>query len=237
MNSSPTQNLASGAATSFSLQTLSHAHNYFIEPTRMSHSNITFHNSESTTNFQDSFEFLSIGTFGVELLNNEPPTPTLPMDITENDLNLINLELEKFLDAEGTAEFCNDASERSSHASIITLCYKPNDGAESEGHIQVAAANCPLQNYLFAASVELVETEKEAKKERASLGELFERSNIVQLDDEAVKKCEQQPRKGNVAHFMKKVVKKFHSSSNTHTAASNPTKKKLSKVCFLTITF
>lgn len=212
-----------------------------MEPSRLSHSNITFHNSssysESPTKFEESFEFLSIGTFGEELLNTtEPPTPTLPMEITENDLNLINLELEKFLDAQETTEFCNDTSERSSHASIITLCYKPNDGAESEGHVQMAAAAaCPLQNYLFAASVELVETEKEVKKERASLGELFKRSNIGQ-DDAAVKKCEgaeQQPRKGNVAHFMKKVVKKFHSSS---TAASNPTKKKLSKVCFLTIT-
>ncbi|KAH6758605.1 hypothetical protein C2S51_018840 [Perilla frutescens var. frutescens] len=239
----PMKNPTIGTAT-----TLSDESNYYMDPTRMSHSNIKFKNSSSyseTTKFEEPFEpfdFLSIGTFGMELLNTEPPTPTLPMsiedltdqrmEITENDLNMINHELEKFLDAEET-EFNNDTSERSSHASIITLSYKPIEGADSEGHVHMAA--CPLQNYLFAASVELVETDKEVKKERASLGELFKRSNMVQ-EDTPIKKfegAEQQSRKGNIAHFMKKVVKKFHSSSssctNSDSASSNSTKKKLSK--------
>lgn len=245
----PMKNPTIGTATSLSV-TLSNESNYYMDPSRMSHSNIKFKNTSNyseTTEYEESlepFDFLSIGTFGMELLNSEPPTPTLPMsiadltdhqmEITENDLNMINHELEKFLDAEET-EFNNDTSERSSHASIITLSYKPIEGADSEGHIHMAAA-CPLQNYLFAASVELVETDKEVKKERASLGELFKRSNMLQ-DDTPIKKfeggAEQQPRKGNVAHFMKKVVKKFHSSSsrcpNSDSATSNPTKKKLSK--------
>ncbi|KAI3463126.1 hypothetical protein Pfo_019789 [Paulownia fortunei] len=234
------------------VQTLSDEENYYIEPTKtLSHSNIKC--KKSSNRFEankvevlyqeDSFEpfdFLSIGTFGMELLNTDPPTPTLPMsiekltdqqiEITENDLNLINYELEKFLEAEET-EIDHDTSERSSQASIITLSYKPIEGADSEGHMHMVA--CPLQNYLFAASVELAETDKEVKKERTSLEELFKRNNIVH-DDPPIKKCEgaeQQARKGNVAHFMKKVVKKFHSSSSSCTAAveSNPMKKKLSK--------
>ncbi|KAI3457816.1 hypothetical protein Pfo_014479 [Paulownia fortunei] len=155
-------------------------------------------------------------------------------EITENDLKLINYELEKFLEAE-EKEIANDTSERSSQASIITLSNKPIEGVDSEGDMYIMA--CPLQNYLFATSIELVETDTEVKKEKTSLEELFKRNNIVH--DDPTRKCEgaeKQPRKRNVAHFMKKVVKKFHSSSSSSTASSKndaavsiSIKKKLSK--------
>ncbi|PIN20762.1 hypothetical protein CDL12_06530 [Handroanthus impetiginosus] len=233
----------------FSVQTLSDEQNYYLEPAKtLSHSNIKGKRSSASKAevlYQEEpfepFDFLSIGTLGMELLNVDPPTPTLPMsiekftdqevEITENDLNLINYELEKFLEGE-EAEIENDTSQRSSQASMITLGYKPNGGADSEGHVHMVV--CPLQDYLFASSVELAETDKEVKKERTSLGELFKRNSMVH-DDPPVRKYgeEQDVRTKNVAHFMKKVAKKFHSSSTAaakdDNAASHPIKKKLSK--------
>ncbi|KAK6135093.1 hypothetical protein DH2020_031156 [Rehmannia glutinosa] len=162
----------------------------------------------------EPFDFLAIGTFGVELLNTDPPTPTLTIpfeeltnqqtEITEKDLKLINYEHEKFIEAEEN-ETASDTSGRSSQASIITLSNKPTEGADSEDHMYTVA--CPLQNYLFATSIELTETDKE-------------RNNTDH--DDHIRKCEgaAQPRKRNVAHFMKKVVKKFHCSSSSSTASS-----------------
>ncbi|KAK6155371.1 hypothetical protein DH2020_009619 [Rehmannia glutinosa] len=179
----------------------------------------------------------------MELLNTDPPTPTLTIpfeeltnqqtEITEKDLKLINYELEKFIEAEEN-EPASDTSGRSSQASIITLSNKPTEGADSEGHMYTVA--CPLQNYLFATSIELTETDKEVKKEKTSLEDLFKRNNTDH--DDQIRKCEgaTQPRKRNVAHFMKKVVKKFHCSSSSSTASSKndaavsiSIKKKLSK--------
>ncbi|PIN19419.1 hypothetical protein CDL12_07923, partial [Handroanthus impetiginosus] len=153
-------------------------------------------------------------------------------EIRESELKLINYELEKFLEAE-EKEIANDTSRRSSQASIITLNNKPIDGADSEGHMYTET--CPLQNYLLANSIEEVGPDKEVKKEKTSLEELFTRNNIVH--DDHTRKCEaEQPRKRNVAHFMKKAVKKFHSSSSSSMASpkndggvSIPVKKKLSK--------
>ncbi|KAL3636704.1 hypothetical protein CASFOL_019003 [Castilleja foliolosa] len=221
--------------TCFSIQTQSDKRNYYIDtPKTSSHSNITCEEES----FDEPFDFLSIGTFGMELLNTDPPTPTLPMpivpltdqdqqpiEITENDLNLINYELEKFIEAE-EIQTGNDSSERSSQASVITLT--------DQGHMQMVA--CPLRNYLFAASVELAETDKEVKKTRTSLEELFKRNNIVN-DDPSMKKLEKvvehDAKKGkNVAHFMKKAVKRFNPASNFDDDGddeSNPIKKKLSK--------
>lgn len=218
----------------------------------MSHSNII--SRKPSNGFEglyqeesfEPFDFLSIGTFGMELLNTDPPTPTLPMPIEEmtgdqieitNDLDLINYNLGKFLEAE-EAETQNNTSQRSSQASVITLSYKTTEGAESEGHMHMVS--CPLQNYLFAASVELAEMDKEKKKERTSLGELFMRNNIVH-DDPPQKKCrgsEKQAKKGNVSDLMKKVVNKFHPSekqAKDSAASSNPFKKKLSKVNLTTL--
>ncbi|KAL2246723.1 UNVERIFIED_CONTAM: Protein LAZY 1 [Sesamum indicum] len=235
-----------------SVQTLSDEQNYYVEPTEaFSHPHIKrkrcsniFEGSKVEGLCQEEsfepFEFLSIGTFGMELLNTDPPTPTLPMpieklsdgqiEITENDLNLINYELEKFLEAEET-EVEYDTSGRSSQASIITLSYsKPIEGAAgSEGQVHMVA--CPLQSYLFAASVEVANyTDKKVtyKKERTSLEELFKRNNIVHDDPPMKKSCEGPEHKArtrnHVAHLMKKVVKKFRSSSTNDTSAASGTK-------------
>ncbi|GER38906.1 pentatricopeptide repeat (PPR) superfamily protein [Striga asiatica] len=104
----------------------------------------------------ESFDFLAIGTFGMELLHTDPPTPKLATPhenwtdpqkkITENDLKLINYELEKFLEAE-EKEIAHDTSARSSQASIITLSHATTEGLASESQMYTMA--CPLQNYLF----------------------------------------------------------------------------------------
>ncbi|XP_020554702.1 protein LAZY 1-like isoform X1 [Sesamum indicum] len=251
----PMKNSKTGAHSAcLSVQTLFDDQNYHVEPTsNLPHSNINSPKSSHRFKanmvevlFQEEsfepFDFLAIGTFGRELLNTDPPTPTLPMpnealtdqqEITEYDLQLINYELEKFLEAE-EKEIANDISGRDSEASIITLSSKPIMGAHPEGHMYMAA--CPLQNYLFATCIELAETNKEVKKEKTSLEELFKRNNIVH--DDPIGKCEgaEQPRKRNAARFLKKVLKKFHSSSSSSTvsfkndaAVSISIKKKLSK--------
>ncbi|KAL0381837.1 UNVERIFIED_CONTAM: hypothetical protein Sangu_0248000 [Sesamum angustifolium] len=235
-----------------SVQTLSDEQNYYLEPTKtLSHPQIiqkrcsNIHEASKVEGLCqeesfEPFEFLSIGTFGMELLNTDPPTPTLPtpieklsdgrIEITEDDLNLINYELEKFIEAE-EIEVENDTSERSSQASIITLSYsKPIEGAAgSEGHVHMVA--CPLQSYLFAASVEVanyMDKEVTYKKERTSLEELFKRNNIVHDDPPMKKSCEGPEQKArtrnHVAHFMKKVVKKFRSSSTDDTSTASGTK-------------
>ncbi|KAK4426041.1 protein LAZY 1 [Sesamum alatum] len=241
-----TSTLAGNLSACVSVETQSDEQNYYTEPTYKTFSHPNIKRKRCSNIFEASFlqeeesfepfEFLSIGTFGMEmeLLNTDPPTPTLPtIEITENDLNLINYELEKFLEAEETAEVENDTSGRSSQASIITLSYiKPIEAAGTQGHVHMVA--CPLQSYLFAASVEVANnTDKEvAKKERTSLEDLFKRNNIVH-DDPPVTKCEgpqHKARTRNVAHFMKKVVNKFHSSSTNDTASGNKAiKEKLSK--------
>ncbi|CAA2960351.1 Hypothetical predicted protein [Olea europaea subsp. europaea] len=79
----------------------------------------------------------------MELPNTDPPTPSITVpcmnltneetEITTNDLEVINYELEKFLEA-GAKEIVNDSSERSSQASIITLINKQIEGVDSGGH-------------------------------------------------------------------------------------------------------
>lgn len=232
--------------------------NYFIEPTKdLSCSNVKCKKSSNKyeadedvlyqQELLEQFDFLSIGTFGMELLNTDPPTPALPTplgeltnkktEVTEGDLKLINYELEKFLEAE-EKEILNDTSERSSHVSMTTLVNKTPEGADDEEHMHMET--CPLQNYLLATSIELAETEQETKREKASLGELLKRNNIINYDT-AIKsqELEHQSRKGNIGRFMKKVVKKIHMSSssskitskNVATTSSSTVTKKLSKVC------
>ncbi|KAL2552584.1 hypothetical protein Fot_06203 [Forsythia ovata] len=235
-----------------SVQAFSDEH-YYLDPTKtFSHSNTKcqkFSNKieaeKSEVDFQedsfDPFGFLAIGTFGMELLNTDPPTPRFPVpcmnltneqtEITNNDLELINYELEKFLEAEAI-EIANDSSERSSQASIITLSNKQTEGADSEGTNTVP---CPLQNYLFGSLIELAGTGVEAKKEKTSLGELFKRN--VHHEDPS-RKCEgpeKEARGRYVTRFMKKVVKNFHSTSSStvsskgDAAESISIKRKLSK--------
>lgn len=239
------------------MQTQFDEQNYYVEPTNtLSYSKTNFHKSSNRFEsdeveglFQEEsfgpFEFLAIGTFGMELFSTDPPTPTLPVpsenltdhqiEITENDLKLINYELEKFIEAE-EKEIVNDTSGRSSQASIITLSNKPIEGADSDDQTYFTAF--PLQNYLFATSTEVAETNNDLLKEKASLEEFFKRNNIIRDNPtREFEEEEQHSRKRNVAYFIKKVVKKFHSSSRNSTAASKdevtapiPMKKKLSKV-------
>ncbi|KAL9152658.1 hypothetical protein ABFS82_11G138300 [Erythranthe guttata] len=253
-------------STCFSVQTVFDEHKYYIEPAKpLPHSNMIHRKSSNgyeggvveasyKEELFEPFDFLSIGTFGYEFIT-DTPTPTLAVSIekltgqqqiemiTENDVNVMKNELDKFIEAEEAV-----SSQRTSQASIITLSYKPIfEGEDSiDGHMHMVAT-CPLQNYLFAASVELLaETEnQELKRERTSLEELFKR-NSVYHENPPTKKCthelgsQKQAKKGNIIGFMKKVANKFHCSSSncvsapdkdttTATTASNPIKKKLSK--------
>lgn len=240
----------------FSVQSLFDEQSYHKEPTKTKTcSNIMFQKSSNRfeankgeVKFQEEslepFDFLAIGTFGIELLKTDPPTPTLPtaleswanpqIEVTENDLKLINYELEKFLEAE-EKEVANDTSGRSSQTSITTLSHKPSYEADSEGHMYTMTY--PLQNYLFATSIEQTGMDVEVKKEKTSLEGLFKDSNIAHNDPTKIcEEAEQEPRKREVADFMKKVVKKFHSSSSCSKASSKndaalsiSIKKKLSK--------
>ncbi|XP_075515654.1 protein LAZY 1-like [Primulina tabacum] len=189
----------------------------------------------------EPFDFLAIGTFGIEPLDAGPPTPTLPApfekltdqqtrtDVTANDLKLINYEIEKFLEAEEKGK-TNDTSERNGQERMIIHSNKP-----IEGGMEVVA--CPLQKYLFATSIEQAETETKTQKEKISLGELFTRHDDV---NDPIMKCEEAElltNKGKVARIIKKVVKKFHSSVRSCLDASKnddevplEIKKKLSKV-------
>lgn len=183
---------------------------------------------------------------------SEPATPTFAMpleslnesktEVTENDLKLINYELEKFLEAE-TKEWCDESSGRNSIASTITLSGKPMDVAENEDYEKILV--CPLQGYLFGSSIELPETRKEVKKEKASLAELFHRTKISNEENtEKSEKGEMQDKKTHKSamHLMKKMLKKLHASSRSSipsaagdAADSVSTKKILHKVGLLLI--
>lgn len=244
----------------FSAGTFFDEQDYYIEQTKnVSHPKSSFHESLNRLEsdkvevlFQEGlfepFEFLAIGTLGMELHGTDPPTPTMPVpsedltdfqvEITENDLKLINYELEKFLEAE-EKELANDTSGRSSLASIITLSNKPIEEEDSDG--QTYFTDFPLQNYLLANSIEVAETNNEVRKEKTSLEDLFKRNAIANVDPPRdFKGAEQHSRKRNVARFMKKVVKKLNSLSSSPTTTSKDKttvpismKKKLSKVSLL----
>lgn len=241
-----------------SVQTFFDEQNYYIEQTKnMSHSKTSFQESldrfeyydEVEGSFQeelfDPFEFLAIGTMGTGIDSTDPPTPTMPVpskdltgyqvEVTENDLKLINYELEKFLEAE-EKEVANCTSGRSSQASIITLSSKPIEGEESDG--QIYFTDFPLQNYLLGNTIEVAEANNETRKEKASLEDLFERNNIANDDwTREFRGAERHSRKKNATRFMKKVVKMLHSLSSSSTTSSKDEatlpismKKKLSKV-------
>ncbi|GMY13051.1 protein LAZY 1 isoform X2 [Fagus crenata] len=203
---------------------------------------------ETSTVISELFHgFLTIGTLGLEPIMSEPATPTFSMplesinesktEVTENDLKLINYELEKFLEAENR-EWCDESSGRNSHASTITLSGKPTDVAENEDYEKILV--CPLQGYLFGSSIELPETRKEIKKEKASLAELFHRTKIT--NEENIEKSERGEIQGkkthkSAMHLMKKMLKKLHASSRSpipsaggDAADSVSTKKILHKV-------
>ncbi|QHO47250.1 hypothetical protein HN51_016642 [Arachis hypogaea] len=197
---------------------------------------------ETPAAISELFEgFLTIGTLGTEIVNNEPATPTFPMpieditmnnaEVTENDLKLISYELEKFLEAEKEESFY-ESSGRNSQVSTITLSSKQIAGSEAEDNANKAV--CPLQGYLLGSSPELPET-TEVKKERASLAELFHRTKTSQESIETGEKGETQIKQTqkSAMHIMRKMLKKVHVSSKScntaarDDAASASTNKKL----------
>ncbi|KAL3526195.1 hypothetical protein ACH5RR_014567 [Cinchona calisaya] len=172
--------------------------------------------------------FLAIGTLGSESLNTEPPTPKFPMpfqnvtnkeiEITEDELQLVNNELEKFLEAEAK-DVADESSARSSQASIITFSNKQLDDTDAEDWAH--SATCPLQKYLFGSSIELPETAVVSKKEKTSLEELF-RINDISCEKSTKKYdyTDKQAKKRYASLFMKKFLKKLHSTARSSTTAS-----------------
>ncbi|XP_019184630.1 PREDICTED: protein LAZY 1-like [Ipomoea nil] len=180
--------------------------------------------------------FLSIGTLGggseeaAALFNStdEPPTPTFPTSfeetttqITDQDLKLITIELEKFLEAEEDAQ----SSKRSSYASIITLTDKTQQDSSSSPTLLL---DCPLQKYFFGLSESDMAVKNE---EEASLSEDLQEVVVVKGNDK------KRAGKAQFAkNFMKKMLKSLNSNSKskTHMHAPNesapPTKNKFPKV-------
>ncbi|MED6124002.1 hypothetical protein PIB30_054897 [Stylosanthes scabra] len=198
---------------------------------------------ETPAAISELFEgFLTIGTFGMEAVNNGPATPTFPMpiedvtmndaEVTETDLKLISDELEKFLEAEKEETFY-ESSGRNSQVSTITLSHKQVVGSEAEDNANKAV--CPLQGYLLGSSLEFPET-TEVKKERASLAELFRRTKTCQESIETREKAEIQIKQTqkSAMHIMRKILKKVLVSSKSCNTArddadSASTNKKLHK--------
>ncbi|XP_071722942.1 protein LAZY 1-like [Rutidosis leptorrhynchoides] len=197
------------------------------------HPNPDFKNSVSKTDTkweEEKFElfdgFLAIGTLGSEPIPSEPATPTFPTilediaeghtEVTENDIKLINDELEKLLEAEADEDGLNESSARSSYVSIVTLSGKPMEGPKDEDNKKTVI--CPLQGYLFGSSVETSETKVEAMKEKASLGELSQRTMLK--DDSSEKSTRGQPHI-SAKHFIKKFLKKFSAYSGSLTPSTN----------------
>ncbi|XP_030496578.2 protein LAZY 1 [Cannabis sativa] len=184
--------------------------------------------------------FLAIGTLGSDQMMTDPATPTFAIsvdniteketEVTENELKLINDELEKVLGAEAPDDgFNNDSSGRnshvsngrSSHGSIITLSGKTEDGN--------GTTVCPLQGYLFGSAIELSETTTTAaakKEHRTSLGELFQKSKIIEENNggggagaggksEREEKRSEKEADKSAMNLMKKKLKKkmLHASS------------------------
>ncbi|KAJ7971739.1 Protein LAZY 1 [Quillaja saponaria] len=166
--------------------------------------------------------FLTIGTLGGEIINDEPATPTFAIpskmitkqqaEFTENDLKLINYELEKFVEAENKDGYY-ESSGRNSHASTITLSGKEMDEAEDEYIGNTAVF--PLQGYLLGSSVELPETRIKITKEKASLAELFQRTEINEKSIEIEGTEEKQVNKTSksAVHLLRKMLKKVRASS------------------------
>ncbi|KAA0044569.1 protein LAZY 1 isoform X1 [Cucumis melo var. makuwa] len=170
--------------------------------------------------------FLAIGTFG----SSEPATPKFSIsidhitesdqtEVTKNELKLINDELEKVLEVEAKDE--GGSRQDSSHANKVESNY---NNVESGDHDAVV---CPLQEYLFGSAVEMSTTM--AKKEnRTSLGELFQRSKVVeeggggrcdQKDEQ--KKVEKEGDKYGMQLLKKKLKKKMFCAASKSTLSSN----------------
>ncbi|KAF8013106.1 hypothetical protein BT93_I1087 [Corymbia citriodora subsp. variegata] len=159
------------------------------------------------------------------------------VEVTEDDLKLINNELEKFLEAESQEEG-HKGSSRNSYVSTITLDSPQMEAVEDEGPADTVIF--PLQGYLFGSSVELPETKIEMKKQKASLLQLFQETRKTGGD--CSKKSEigatlVEPTHKSSKHIMKKFLKKLCAASRPQSfstegdaAASSLPKKKFHKV-------
>ncbi|XP_050233849.1 protein LAZY 1 [Mercurialis annua] len=204
---------------------------------------------ETSTAMSELFHgFLAIGTLGSKPINSEPATPTFPLsfensvdektEVTENELNLLNDELEKFLEAEAEEEGFNESLARSSYVSTITLSGMQMEGANTEDNGKTALF--PLQEYLFNSLIELPETGVDGKKEKASLGEMFQRTKITEdicPEVEGNEKMHAKQAHKPAKHLIKKILRKLYASStkSEHAASNNAasffsTKKKFNKV-------
>lgn len=175
--------------------------------------------------------FLAIGTLGAN--PNVPSTPTFgtsvdnitekATEVTENELKLINDELEKVLVAETNKEdgYNYDSSARNSHVS---------NGRSSHGSsitLGGKSTDCPLQGYLFGSAIEMSETTTTTavpkKENRTSLGELFQKTKVMEDPKEEKRILENNYKEGgtgdkSAAHsIMKKMLKKkmLHPSAET----------------------
>ncbi|KAL0735921.1 hypothetical protein Bca4012_012131 [Brassica carinata] len=186
--------------------------------------------------------FLAIGTLGGETFLDEPATPTFGMssgdpetvnaEVTENDLKLISNELEKFLEAEAKEEH-NQPSGRNSDTNTIASTIEAAEEVDAEDDNQ--PMKFPLQDYLFGSQIELSETKVAGKKERASLGELFQATEMQDKHSEnkyEEKKKQTSSTHKSAKHFVKKILKKLHPSSKSPDTAKTEvpsTKKKFQK--------
>ncbi|CAA2955105.1 Hypothetical predicted protein [Olea europaea subsp. europaea] len=229
----PTKNFTIGnPSTCFSGQVFFDGNKYHME-TAHTYSR-SGHPNKAETVFQEEssepFAFLAIGTFGSELMDTDPPTPTFfmpfetvttneQMEIEENYPKLINYELEKFLEAEAE-EIGDDSPKRSSLASIITICNEGIEGADSEAYANAVAF--PLQNSLLGSSIhELAWIRVEPDKEKASFEEGFKKNKIVDDDPKGKSEGSEKRAKGNyLKHFIKMMMKKLHSTSKDSSVSS-----------------
>lgn len=196
---------------------------------------------ERNSDFFDGF--LAIGTLGGETLLDEPGTPTFGMsfedpalddaDVTENDLKLISNELEKFLEAEAKEEH-HQPSGRNSDTNTIASTIEAIEGLDAEEDNQ--PMKFPLQEYLFGSLNDFPETMIAGRKERASLGELFQITEVQDKHSEnkyGKKKKQTSSAHKSAKHLVKKVLKKIHPSSRSSdsgkTEVDSP-KKKFQKV-------
>lgn len=121
-------------------------------------------------------------------------------EATDDDLKLINDELEKVLEPEGKENGC----ENNENESIV----------------------CPLQDYLFSSVIELAETVtvKKEKEHRTSLGELFQKTKVVEVTEGKINKTEK-----SAVCLMKKILKgRTYNSSSKHSTSD---KKPQRRVC------
>ncbi|XP_043723230.1 protein LAZY 1 isoform X1 [Telopea speciosissima] len=188
---------------------------------------------------------LTIGTLGSDPVTSDPATPTFAISVeniteketeaTENDLKLINDELEKVLGSQAKDDGYSTSSARSSHVSTITLSGKQMEGTESNVN---ESAVCPLQGYLFGSPIELPQTTVAKKEHRTSLGELFQRSKMVDENPTGKHEREEKPMEKEVEksgiHLMKMFKRRMLNASSKSSTASTPdsvsAEKKLCKI-------